>query len=58
MPTAELEFRYTCMMGLEGILSKRLSKPVRPVGALTEAQEPGQPGDGEASGGAMVMISW
>jgi hypothetical protein len=41
MPTAELVFRHTCMMGLEGIVSKRLSKPGRSEHSL-KLKNPGQ----------------
>jgi hypothetical protein len=39
----ELVFEHACKMGLEGIVSKRLSRAVsvQPVRALAEGQEPG-----------------
>jgi bifunctional non-homologous end joining protein LigD len=52
----ELIFRQACVMGLEGIVSKRLTAPYRsgPSRDWAQGQEPGQPGNGETSGGAMV----
>jgi hypothetical protein len=41
-----LLFVHACRLGLEGIVSKRLSAlPVRPVAGLAQDQEPGQPRD-------------
>jgi hypothetical protein len=37
-------------MGLEGIVSKRLSAPYRSGPSRTEDREPGEPSDGETSG--------
>jgi ATP-dependent DNA ligase len=50
-------FRQACKMGLEGNVSKRLSTPYRsgPVAGLDQGEEPRQPGDGETSGGSLVM---
>jgi hypothetical protein len=47
-PRGELVFEQACRMGLEGIVSKRLSKPYQsgPSRHLAEDQEPGEPCDG------------
>jgi bifunctional non-homologous end joining protein LigD len=42
-------FRHACKMGLEGIVSKRLTAPYR-VAGLDQGQEPGQPGDAAGAG--------
>jgi hypothetical protein len=49
-------FRHACKLGFEGIVSKRLTAPlpIRTIARLDQGQEPGQPGDGETSGGAVV----
>jgi hypothetical protein len=51
-------FRHACKLGFEGIVSKRLSAPYRsgPSRDWIKGQEPGQPGDGETSEGAMVAL--
>jgi bifunctional non-homologous end joining protein LigD len=49
-------FRHACRMGLEGIVSKRLTAPYRsgPVTGLAQDQEPGQPGDATTPGRDVV----
>jgi hypothetical protein len=49
-----LLFVHACRMGLEGIVSKRLSAPYRAVAGLVEGEEPGQPGDGSGPGSRVV----
>jgi len=36
----ETVFRDTCELGFEGIVSKRLALPFRPLAALDQEQEP------------------
>ena len=48
-------FLQACRMGLEGIVSKRLSAPYRrAVAGLAQGQEPGQPGDDQGAGSGVV----
>ena len=49
-------FRHACRMGLEGIVSKRLTRAlsVGPVAGLAQGEEPGQPGDDPGAGGGVV----
>jgi hypothetical protein len=57
-PNADLlDRKHACRIGLSRVLSKRLRSalPFRPVARLDQDQEPEQPGDGETSGGALVM---
>jgi ATP-dependent DNA ligase len=49
-------FQQDCKMGLEGIVSKRLSAPYRSVPGLAQGQEPGQRSDGEAARRTLVII--
>jgi ATP-dependent DNA ligase len=53
----ELVFRQACAMGLEGIVSKRLAAPYRsgPSGDWLKAKNPDSPGNGETSGGTLVV---
>jgi hypothetical protein len=51
-------FAQACRMGLEGIVSKRMSAPY-PVGALAglaQGEEPGQPGHGAGARGRVVEM--
>jgi hypothetical protein len=50
-------FQRACKMGLEGVVSKRLSAPYRsgPSTRLAQGEEPGQPGHGATSRGPLVM---
>jgi hypothetical protein len=49
-------FRQACVMGLEGIVSKRLTAPYRsgPSRDWIKDQEPGQPSDDPGAGSGMV----
>jgi ATP-dependent DNA ligase len=42
-------FRQACRMGLEGIVSKRLSAPRRSGPSRAQGEEPGQPGYGSGA---------
>src|SRR5262249_40473833 len=43
-------FRHACKLGLDGIVSKRVALPLRPIERLAQVQEPGGT-SGEARGG-------
>jgi hypothetical protein len=49
-------FKRACKMGLEVIVSKRLSATpsIRAVSELDQGEEPGQPGDGSSTGRRIV----
>jgi hypothetical protein len=46
-------FRQACQMGLEGVVSKRLSAPYR--SGPSRDEEPRQPGDDPGARGRVVM---
>jgi hypothetical protein len=44
----DIVFRHACKLGLEGIVSKRVGSPVRPLARLAQMQEAGcASGEGE-----------
>jgi hypothetical protein len=48
-------FRHACKMGLEGIVSKRITLSLRAISGLDQGEEPGRPGDAAGARGAMVI---
>jgi ATP-dependent DNA ligase len=53
-------FRHACKLGLEGVVSKRLSPPHRsgPSRVWIKVKNPGSPGDASSARRDMVRISW